>query len=93
MVKVASLSSPNAWIVEDSLTDGNLYFILVFQPKNKQPEFYVFTPDEMRKEKQDHQKEMRKPVGEYSNPDLERAGLSFNQADEKYKDKWESLPK
>jgi hypothetical protein len=93
-IKVTSLSYPNAWIVKvkDSSKDKNRYFILVFQPENKKPDLFVFTPDEMWKEKQIHLSSMRKPLGEYSNPDLEKAGLAFDQA-LRYKDKWSSLPK
>ena len=93
-VKVTSLSYPNAWIVKvkDNLKDKNLYFVLVFQPENKTSEFFVFTPDEMWREKQIHLDSMRKPLSEYSNPDMEKAGLAFDQR-LPYKDKWSSLPK
>jgi hypothetical protein len=46
----------------------------------------------MQKEKQLHQDSMRYPISEYSNPELEKKGLSFKQPDG-YRDKWDTLPK
>jgi hypothetical protein len=90
-VKVASLSRPNAWIIPDQ-ENQNAYYVLVFKPDGEQPEFFVLNQNEMQKEKQFHQDSMKYPVSEYSNPELEKKGLSFRQPDG-YRDKWDTLPK
>lgn len=92
-IKVTSLSRPNAWIISDS-KNQNSYYILVFKPEGELPDFFVLTCDEMRKEKQRHLSTRKKPTSEYSNPELEKKGLGFNQPDRYgYKNKWDSLPK
>ena len=90
-VKIGSLSSANAWII-DSPQGENRYFVLVFQPGDKPPEFFILTADEMQREKENHLRKMKKPLNEYSAPELEKKGLGFKQP-EPYKDNWSSLPK
>jgi hypothetical protein len=70
-VKVTSLSRPNAWIVPDQ-ENQNAYFVLVFKPEGEPPAFFVLNQNEMQKEKQLHQDSNRRPVSEYSNPELEK---------------------
>lgn len=91
-VKVTSLSYRNFWLIKDSPKDENRYFILVFMPEDKPPEFSIFNADEMQREKQNHLSSRTKPISEYKNPELEKLGLSFDQR-ENYKEKWSSLPK
>ncbi len=90
-VKVASLSRPNAWIVTDQ-ESPDTYYVLVFKPEGKLPEYFVLSQGEMMEEKQKHQRSMRYPLDQYSNPDLERMGLTFSQP-ERYRDKWDTLPR
>lgn len=89
-IKITSLSRPNAWIIPDS-KNKNSYFVLVYKPEGEVPEFFVMTQEDMQKEKNRHLDTRKRPLNEYSNPDLERKGLSFKQPD-RYKDKWDSLP-
>jgi hypothetical protein len=91
MVKVTSLSSHNAWIIPDPESQAS-YYILVYKPCDKLPVFFVLTADEMQKEKQKHFDAMKHPIEEYTNPDLEKKGLSFKQPFA-YENNWGSLPK
>jgi hypothetical protein len=90
-LKIASLSKPNAWIVPIS-KNRQIYYILVLKPENCQVTFFIFTSSEMHKEVEKHISLMKRPLNEYSNPELEKKGLSFKQAF-KYENKWDSLPK
>jgi hypothetical protein len=92
-IKVTSLSKPNPWIVSDP-KDQNSYFVLVYKPEGESPDFFVLSSDEMRKEKQRHFSSMKHPFSEYSNPELEKMGLSFMQLDRYgFKNRWATLPK
>lgn len=92
-IKVTSLSRPNAWIIPDP-ENNNAFFVLVFKPAGEPPVFFVLSQEEMLKEKQRHQSAMKNHLREYSNPDLEKKGLSFRQPDRYgYKNKWDTLPK
>jgi hypothetical protein len=89
-VRVASLSKSNPWIVADQ-EEPDSYYVLVFKPEGAPPDFFVMNYDEMKKEKEKHQRAMRRPVNECSNPDMERKGLSFEQPFN-YRDNWDTLP-
>lgn len=91
MVQVTSLSSRNAWIIPNT-KDLNRHFVLVYKPDNEPPAFCVLTPDEMMKEKLDHIKSRKKPINQYSNSELEKMGLGFDQPF-RYENNWTSLPK
>jgi len=90
-IKVTSLSSPNAWIIPE-IKDKNTYFALVFQKDNNSGQIFILTHDEMETEKIRHINSRKRPIENYSNPPLERRGLSFKQPFN-YEEKWSSLPK
>ena len=90
-LKITSLSKPNAWILP-IFENGNSYYVLVFKPEDSLPVFFILKPEEMHKEIKNHISSMRRPVNEYSNPELEKKGLSFSQPFP-YENQWSSLPK
>jgi hypothetical protein len=91
ILKVTSLSGRNAWIIPDTKAQTS-YFILVLKPAAELPAFFVLKPDEMMKERSNHIKSRKKPINQYSNPELERQGLNFDQPFP-YENRWDSLPK
>ena len=92
-VRVTSLSSPNAWIIPVA-EEQDCYYVLVFKPEVKPPEFCILNAEQMKKEKETHFKSRRKPIKEYSNPELEEKGLSFRQPFRyDYRNNWGALPK
>ena len=91
--RVTSLSSPNAWIIPIA-EEQHCYYILVFKPEGKPPEFCILNSEQMQKEKETHFMSRRKPIKEYSNPELEEKGLSFRQPfRDDYRNNWGALPK
>lgn len=91
VLRIASLSKRNSWIVPIS-ENKNIYYVLVYKPENDQTTFYILKSAEMHKEVEKHISLMKRPVDEYSNPELEKKGLSFNQP-EPYNNKWDTLPR
>lgn len=92
-VRVTSLSRPNAWIIPIA-EEQVCYYVLVFKPEDKLPEFCILNTEQMQKEKEAHFKSRRKPIKEYSNPELEEKDLSFGQPfRDEYMNNWDSLPK
>lgn len=91
MAQVTSLSRRNAWIIPNT-KDIGAHLVLVYKPDNEVPAFCVLSPEEMIKEQRDHIKSRSKPINEYSNPELEKMGLGFNQPF-RYENNWASLPK
>jgi hypothetical protein len=92
-VRVTSLSSPNAWIIP-AAEEQDCYYVLVFKPEVKPPEFCILNAEQMKKEKETHFKSRRKQIKEYSNPELEEKGLSFRQPfSDDYRNNWGALPK
>jgi len=91
LVKVTSLSSHTAWIIPEPESRDS-YYILVYKPCEKSPVFFVMTADDMQKEKQKYFDAKKHPIEEYTNPNLEKKGLSFKQPFP-YENNWDSLPK
>ena len=90
-LRITSLSGRNFWILPKT-EDKDSYFALVLKPDKEAPTFFILTPEEMMRERMAHMKAKRKPVDEYSNPELESRDLGFEQPFP-YENRWDSLPK
>jgi len=88
-IEVKSLRKSNFWLIKDSNVITPRYHILVFLPENQSPQYFLFTPKQMKAEK-DKYWEGCKARGATERTTLHQ-GFNWSQA-KPYLNKWSALP-
>jgi tetratricopeptide (TPR) repeat protein len=89
-VDVKGLSSRTFWLIQRREPSDELFFVLVYLPKNHQPpQFYIVSSEELMGKRDEYRQHIETTGGSYRE-DL--GGINWGTALD-YQDRWDTLPK
>lgn len=89
-IEVKGQASKNFWLIKKIVPREDLFFILVYLPKNNErPKFYIMTSEELMEEREKYKKHIESTTGKYRD---HTGGINWSTA-LKHEDRWDKLPK
>jgi hypothetical protein len=90
MVDVKGQSTRNFWLIQRREPREDLYFVLVYLPRDKEPpRFFVLRSTELMNRREEYRKHIESTGGKYKD---EMGGINWTTAFE-YEDRWDILPR
>ena len=88
-VEVKGQSTRNFWLIRQIEPRDNLFFVLVYLPKNYEPpKFYILSSAELMRQREEYKRHIESTSGKY---DDKMGGINWSTALE-YQGRWDKLP-
>lgn len=88
-IDVKGQSTKNFWLIQGRESSNDLFYILVYLPKNEEPpKCFIMSSSEVMRERDDYEKHIKSIKGKYRD---DMGGFNWTTC-LKYKNKWETLP-
>jgi hypothetical protein len=89
MVDVKGQSTKNFWLIQNREPRPDLFFVLVYLPKEAEiPKYFILSNKEIMKKRNEYREHIENTSGRY---DDKVGGINWTTAFS-YEDRWESLP-
>ena len=88
MVDVKGQARKNFWLIKRRTPRDDLFYILVYLPKDEHPKFFILSSHELMREREEYRKRIESKGGKYRD---ELGGINWSTA-LKYENRWDKLP-
>ena len=89
MVDVKGQATKNFWLIKRRAPRDDLFYILVYLPKDEHPKFFILSSHELMREREEYRKHIESKGRKYRD---ELGGINWSTA-LRYENRWDKLPR